>query len=219
MPLSDDYDLVACVDIIVPDNRQRRVLKDGQLSELARTIREVGVIHPIVITRKNLLVTGECRLKACRDILKHINIPARYVDEADEGELAALEFIENNRRVDLPWKDKVQAVAAYHKLMSDRNPGWDSNMTAIAFGISRDYASENLQIARELEAGNENVIAATTQTAAINSIQREFSRSVDFELDNLDSVLELDADVYKGDVDEERRPLATRAASQDIHTG
>lgn len=50
----------------------------GNLEELAASIDELGLLQPIGITKDKLLVFGERRLIACRDLLGWTMIPARY---------------------------------------------------------------------------------------------------------------------------------------------
>jgi ParB family chromosome partitioning protein len=38
----------------------------GDIERLARSIRDVGLLHPIVVTSKGHLVAGARRLEACR---------------------------------------------------------------------------------------------------------------------------------------------------------
>src|SRR5262249_37759967 len=60
--------------------RQRQQLKEEQLEELADSIEALGLIHPIVVTRELVLVSGERRLEACRR-LGWTHISAQYTDE------------------------------------------------------------------------------------------------------------------------------------------
>ena len=58
--------------------RHRRDL--GDMDVLAASIRERGLLHPIVITSDGRLVCGERRLRACRDVLGWDKIPARVIE-------------------------------------------------------------------------------------------------------------------------------------------
>ena len=49
--------------ILNRDERQRQQLKEEQLEELADSIGSVGLIHPIVVTRERVLVSGERRTR------------------------------------------------------------------------------------------------------------------------------------------------------------
>src|SRR5262245_34350708 len=62
--------------------RQRQQLKEEQLEELADSIEARGLIHPIVVTRELVLVSGERRLEACRR-LGWTHISVQYTDELD----------------------------------------------------------------------------------------------------------------------------------------
>jgi ParB/RepB/Spo0J family partition protein len=77
--------------------RQRLQLKEEPLEELADSIEALGLIHPIVVTRELVLVSGERRLEACRR-LGWTRISAQYTDELDPKRLQLLEFEENIKR-------------------------------------------------------------------------------------------------------------------------
>lgn len=61
-----DLPTVSRIDNIVIGERHRHDL--GDISGLAASIDEVGLLHPIVVTRWNVLVAGERRLAACRSL-------------------------------------------------------------------------------------------------------------------------------------------------------
>ena len=82
------------IDDIAVGTRHRRDL--GDVDELARSIREVGLLHPIVVRKDNTLIAGERRLAACK-ALGWSSIPARVVDL---DEIVHGEFAENAIRKD-----------------------------------------------------------------------------------------------------------------------
>ena len=62
-----------------------RLRKDfGRLSDLAESIREIGLLNPITLTRDGWLAAGHRRLLACRDILHWKEIPVRYMPWASK---------------------------------------------------------------------------------------------------------------------------------------
>jgi ParB family transcriptional regulator, chromosome partitioning protein len=65
------------LDSIKIDHRFRREM--GDVAALARSIEEIGLLHPIVVTPANQLVCGARRLEAAR-LLGWRGIPARIVD-------------------------------------------------------------------------------------------------------------------------------------------
>ena len=62
----------------------------GDLRSLAKSIAEVGLLHPIVVDRSGRLIAGERRLRTCAEILGWSEVPVRVVDlvEIVRGELA-----------------------------------------------------------------------------------------------------------------------------------
>jgi hypothetical protein len=93
--------------------RDRHRQDFGDLDALARNIADLGVLlQPIVITPTKVLVAGERRLRAVRDVLGWKEIDARVVNIPSivEGEYA-----ENELRKDWTVSERVniaQAVAA-----------------------------------------------------------------------------------------------------------
>lgn len=65
----------------------------GDIDSLARSISEIGLLHPVVVTPENKLIAGQRRLKAMKQ-LKWSEVPVTYVDinkivrgEYDENEI------------------------------------------------------------------------------------------------------------------------------------
>src|SRR5438105_1061434 len=100
---SGEFHSILTESIIVNrDERQRHEL--GRLEELADSIRRLGLIHPIVVSRDLVLVAGERRLAACK-ILGWTSIAAQYTDELSEDELKAIELEENIKRLNISWQE------------------------------------------------------------------------------------------------------------------
>src|ERR1700722_17666079 len=86
----------------------------GDVAGLSASIREVGLLHPIVIRPDGLLITGERRLAACRSI-GMVRIPVTEVDFANVvvGELA-----ENFARKDFLPSEMVAIKRAIEPLIA-----------------------------------------------------------------------------------------------------
>jgi ParB-like chromosome segregation protein Spo0J len=79
----------------------------GNLSALAASIKQIGLLHPIGVTTDMQLVFGERRLRACRDMLKWEEIPARIIPiEA----LLLGQFDENAVRKDFTVSERLAIV-------------------------------------------------------------------------------------------------------------
>lgn len=163
-------------------NREARQRKEvGDVSDLADSIRRVGLIHPILIRRDNKeLVVGERRLSAAR-ALGWTHIAAQYEDELDPLELKALEYEENIRRKALPWVEEVEAVKGYHELKLKIDPAWTHEQTAEALGVSRQDISDKLQVAKDIKA-NPKLATVERFSTARNIVRRSNERKADAEI-------------------------------------
>ncbi|MCX5706609.1 MAG: ParB/RepB/Spo0J family partition protein [Candidatus Omnitrophica bacterium] len=103
-------------DQIKPNRFQPREDFDPQsIEELAQSIKEKGVIQPLLVRRKGdnyELIAGERRLRACKSLgLKEIPIIVKDVDDRDSLEYA---LIENIQRKNL---NPIEEAHAYQHLI------------------------------------------------------------------------------------------------------
>ncbi|HEX6305194.1 MAG TPA: ParB/RepB/Spo0J family partition protein [Anaerolineales bacterium] len=108
------------VDKITPNPRQPRAHFDPeQLQELAASIREHGVIQPVIVTGSEqedryVLVAGERRWMAARQAGMP-RVPA-IIREASDQQLVELALVENVQRADL---NPLEAAEAYRQLSQE----------------------------------------------------------------------------------------------------
>ena len=106
------------LDKIVPNEYQpRKVFDDAKLRELASSIKEQGVIQPVIVHRAGSgyqLIAGERRWRASR-LAGLKTIPA-LVKEATKRELLEMALIENIQREDL---NPLEAAEAYKRLQDE----------------------------------------------------------------------------------------------------
>lgn len=153
--------------IINRDVRQRRELTE--IESLAESIRNIGLINPIVIDRDNVLIAGERRLTACLSI-GISPVPVRYLDDLSLFERHLIELEENIKRVDLPWQDQVAAINEYHRLMKDQTPEWTLDDTAQRLGMSRANVGKYMLVQEQMD--NEMVSKADKLSTAYNAASR-----------------------------------------------
>jgi ParB family transcriptional regulator, chromosome partitioning protein len=177
------FHIIPLGDVFVRrDERQRRELKN--IDVLADSIRRLGLIHPIVITREGELIAGERRHAACIQ-LGWSSIPAQYVDELEPKILQAIELEENIKRQDISWQDQVRAVLKYHKLRAAEEPNWNQNKTADAIGLSRQQTGAMLDVANEMSSGNKLITEAPKFSTAEGIVRRSKEREEQGILDKL----------------------------------
>ena len=108
------------IDKIQPNPNQPRVYFDAEkLQELTESIREKGVIQPLLVTRgagnHYTLVAGERRLRAARQAELE-EVPVILMDETGQDESLELALIENIQRQDL---NPIEEAQAYARLMEE----------------------------------------------------------------------------------------------------
>ncbi|EOH2067004.1 ParB/RepB/Spo0J family partition protein [Campylobacter coli] len=117
-----DKNQVSLVEIskITPNPFQpRKTFDEEALNELANSIKEHGLIQPIIVLKKNdsfILVAGERRLRATQ-ILGKENILA-FVSDSDESKLRELALIENIQRENL---NPIELANSYKDLIEVYN--------------------------------------------------------------------------------------------------
>jgi ParB/RepB/Spo0J family partition protein len=171
--------------IVNRGERQRQQLKEEQLEELADSIEALGLIHPIVVTRELVLVSGERRLEACRR-LGWTHISAQYTDELDLKRLQLLEYEENIKRVDLTADEQCHALVGFHELNVHLDPTWNQNKTADALHKSKSALSNDLRVAYAHVGGDKQICAAATMSAKRNILARRDERNTRLALAELD---------------------------------
>ncbi|ACV07646.1 ParB/RepB/Spo0J family partition protein [Kytococcus sedentarius] len=131
------------VDEIVPNPRQpREVFDEDDLQELAHSIRELGVMQPVVVRRvgeAHELIMGERRLRATR-LAGLETIPA-ILRETGDDEMLREALLENLHRVQL---NPLEEAAAYGQLLEDF--GCTHDELAKRLGRSRPRITNSLRL-------------------------------------------------------------------------
>lgn len=108
------------INLIKPNKDQPRKHFDNEkLIELANSIKEHGIIQPIVVRKENqfyVIIAGERRWRAAKLLnLKEVPI---IIKELSDVEVVQISLIENIIREDL---NPIEEAAAYNKLLNDFN--------------------------------------------------------------------------------------------------
>lgn len=182
-PLEGEGVSEVSLDDIDPNPFQpRRVFDQQGIEELAASIREVGIVQPVILRRAGLrfqIVAGERRWRAARQAgLKSVPAVVRDLSDADTMELA---LIENIQRQNL---NPIEEARAYQTLMTSR--GMTQEEVARRVGKSRPLVANALRLLSldaevqrwveegRLTAGHARAIAALESS----SLQREAGRRV-----------------------------------------
>ncbi|MEI7719864.1 MAG: ParB/RepB/Spo0J family partition protein [bacterium] len=142
------------VDKIQPNPFQpRREFDEAKLQDLARSIRQYGVIQPLTVTRKEFekpdgglgtvyeLIAGERRLRASRLAgLAQVPVIIRPEFEDDKTKLEVA-IIENLQREDLNPMDRAHA---FERLVKEF--GFKHTQVGEKVGKSREYVSNTIRL-------------------------------------------------------------------------
>lgn len=156
------------VESIKRNPRQPRVhFKEDELNDLAASIREHGVIQPLIVSPKNdgtfILIAGERRWQASqRAGLKTVPVVTR---QANNQELLELALIENVQRADL---NPMEEAEAYHQLAEDF--GLSHDMIAKRVGKSRVAVTNTMRLT--------NLADAVKQALVDNKITEGHARAL-----------------------------------------
>jgi ParB/RepB/Spo0J family partition protein len=164
------------VDQITVNREARQRQEDLNVDDLIPSIRDRGLINPIVIKRDGELVAGERRLTAVRS-LGWTHISVQFVEDLDPIVLHLIELEENVKRKNLTWQEECLAVKRYHELQSSLDPEWTQESSAEALGVTQAYISQHIDIGTEIAAGNTRVAEApklsTARSITIRAAQRK----------------------------------------------
>lgn len=120
--LLNDFDRIVRVrpeQIVINPWQPRQHFAESTLNDLVESIRQHGIIQPLIVTRNNdgyELIAGERRWRAAT-ILNLKEIPV-IIREADEQKKLELALIENLQRENL---NPIETAWAYQKLIGEFN--------------------------------------------------------------------------------------------------
>ncbi len=128
---------------IAPNPRQpRTTFEDETLESLATSIREVGVLQPIVVRKAESgyeLIAGERRLRAAK-LAGLATIPA-VLRESDDTESLREALIENIHREDL---NPIELAEAFRELLEEL--GLKQETLAERLGVSRSHVANTIRL-------------------------------------------------------------------------
>jgi ParB family chromosome partitioning protein len=152
---SDDY-FLCDIGLIRPNRFQpRRDFSEGDLEELVSSIREQGILQPLIVRKSEAgfeLIAGERRLRASRRAgLAQVPVVVKVVND---DKLLELSLVENIQRADL---NPIEEAEAYHRLITQFNLTQDQ--AAARVGKSRSAVANFLRLRQLPEQIKESIVA------------------------------------------------------------
>lgn len=140
-------------NIIVLEDRGRKQFTG--LEELASSLKEMGLIHPIVVVPseeedKYILVAGERRYRAAT-LARWKDITATLRENLSLVEQKEIELEENIRRSNLDWQEQGDILAQIHELQQKKDKDWTLEKTAEKLGHSRSRVTDRIAVSKKLK--------------------------------------------------------------------
>ena len=138
-------DKVSISSIVPNKNQPRKLFEKEALNELTNSIKERGIILPLVVRKsvdqdeKYELIAGERRWQAAQSAGLH-EVPVVII-EADNLKSLELAIIENVQRKDL---NVIEEAESYQNLIE--NFDYDQDMVSKFIGKSRSHISNTLRL-------------------------------------------------------------------------
>lgn len=155
------------IDEIVVGDRIRRDFSHVQ--DLADSIREIGLIQPIVLTHDRRLIAGESRIRAHK-LLGLTTIRAVFRGVLDDAQLTILEATENNVRKDLTWQERCLSIDKVHRLRTTNaamsGESWGVRETGRLLNQSKSNIGLATLLAEYLHANDEDIWKAESAADA-----------------------------------------------------
>ena len=144
------------IEDIIPNRFQPRLsFDDASLADLASSIKQHGIIQPLVLRRKNdkyEIIAGERRFKAAK-MAGLVSVPA-VISNLDDNESAEIAIVENIQRKDLT---AIEEARSYQALL-DKGYMTQEEL-ARKMGLSQSAISNKLRLLTLDEAVQEAILA------------------------------------------------------------
>lgn len=182
--LNTDGEVIVDVSLkdIKPNPYQpRKIFNEGQIDELAASIKEHGVFQPIIlkkVTNGYIIVAGERRYRACKKLGLE-SIPA-IIREYNQAKVAEIALLENLQREDL---NSIEEAEAYKQIMNEL--GITQEELAKRIGKSRSYvtnmlglltlpkAVQQLVLENKMTMGHARALSKLSDKKRINQLARQ----------------------------------------------
>lgn len=211
------------IDLLAPNEKQPRVrMDDAKLEELANSIKENGVIQPILVQKIGDLyriIAGERRWRAAQiaGLLK-VPVIVRDVPIDDDKQLLQLALIENIQRENL---NPIDEAAAYQRLADEF--GLTHDQIATAVGKDRSSVANFVRLLKLEDEVRANLAAGALTMGHARALlaladhakQRQAARDV---IAQSLSVRETEALVKRLASPPVARTARPEAAPPDVHT-
>lgn len=162
---------IKLADVIIGERlREDTLIVRNKVENIAKSLRAIGPLQPIIIDEKNNLIDGGCRHRAYM-LLGQEEIPFVRRVKVTDGKKLIMEVEANFQRSDLTWQEKAKAIAKVHALKEDeaqdKGETWGQRATGSLLGVDVASVNNAVQVYAYLERKDAEVCAASSLKDAI----------------------------------------------------
>ena len=145
------------------------------VKELADSIKQYGLLQPLLLGAGNVLFDGWCRYTACQK-LGFTQIPVYFREKLTEIEYQEIELEANLRRLGFTWQEQVESSCRIHDSRTRQailnGVKWTRQMTGELIGYSDAYVDNCFRLRPALESKDKEIIGADGPTEALRILLR-----------------------------------------------
>lgn len=214
-------DTMLKISLIEPNRDQpRKVFEEEPLLELAESIKQFGIIQPLVVTKKDNyyeIIAGERRWRAAKLAgLKEVPV---IIKEYTDQEIMEISLIENIQREDL---NAIEEAQAYQKLLKEfhltqeevarRVSKSRTAITNIMRLLKLDKKIQNMVIENEISSGHARALLAIED----KEVQHQAAQRIVSEQLSVRETEQMVKDLLNPEVktSEEKRPVKKQLESE-----
>lgn len=145
--MSIDVEMVPLKKVKI-EGRSRQEL--GNIEELAATMKDKGLLQPIVLNQFYKLLAGERRFRAA-EFLEWTEIPAVVHHTSGTLDALEIELIENSARKDFTWQERAKLERSIYERKLQADPKWRQGDQAALTEQSVGAVNRRIQLAEAIE--------------------------------------------------------------------
>ena len=126
---------------LIPYINNSRIHSDGQINQIAASIREFGFANPILVDKDNNVIAGHCRVKAAQKLGINL-VPTIVLENLTDLQRKAYVIADNKLALNADWDNDLLSL----ELSQLQSNGFDVSLTGFD-DIANDFmpASEDEQ--------------------------------------------------------------------------
>lgn len=126
-----------------PYEKNAKKHDETQINNVAESIKQFGMVQPIVVDKDNVVIIGHCRLEACKK-LKYNEVPCVRADTLTDEQVAKLRLLDNKLN-ESDWDFELLGEELLDLDMSGFELDWDLPNADIDWASIEDLSEKTYE--------------------------------------------------------------------------